>query len=140
MKKRNSFLFLLLFLASLSLVYLFSDDEAMEFYQISALSLSSLSSYLPVINQTTIIIAVAILLVIIVGLIVIRLLKRKKSEGQEILAQTQQTQTQESSVQSMDARLAQYIRDARAAGLSNEIISQKLRDAGWPEETIRRAL
>ncbi len=155
-EKRHRYLTLLLFLTLVSLISLISDKATMGFYQLNALSFSSFSSLpLPAINQTTIIIAVSILLVIIVGLVVIWFLKRKKNkgdEGQEILAQTRiQEQAvekpfvsnitkQESSAQSVDYRLAQYIRDARTAGLSDEIILGKLREVGWPEETIKQAI
>lgn len=138
-KRRNNYLSLLLLLTLVSLFSLVSDKETMGFYQLNALSFSSLSSLpLSVINQTTIIIAISILLVIIVALAVIWFLRRKNKndDGQEILAQAEM----QTSTQSMDSRLAQYVRDARTAGLNNEIISQKLRDAGWPEDIIRRAL
>ena len=88
----------------------------------------------------------------------VRLLRRTKkingenNDGQEILAKTETQEKiiskssisditkQESLTQSMDSRLAQYVRDARAASLSDEIILGKLREAGWPEETIKQAL
>ena len=154
-KRRNNYLTLLLLLTLISLISLVSDKETMGFYQLSALSFSSFSSSsLPVIDQSTIIIAVSVLLIIIVALVVIRLLRRSRhnGDGQEILAQTENQEQiigkvsvadvtkQTQPTQSMDDRLAQYIHDARTAGLTDEIISGKLREAGWPEETIKQAL
>ena len=145
-RRKNNYLTLLLLLTLISLISLISDKETMGFYQLSALSFSSFSSLpLPAINQTTIIISISILLVIIVALVVIWRLRRikKNSDGEEILAkiETQEQITGKTLLtQSMDSRLAQYVRDARVAGLSNEIISQKLHEVGWPEEAIRQAL
>ena len=158
-KRKNNYLTLLLFLTLVSLISLVSDKETMGFYQLSALSFSLLSSIsLPAIDSSIAIIAISILSVIAVALIVIRLLRRTKkingenNDGQEILAKTEtQEQTidkasvadivkQEQQTQLMDSRLAQYVRDARAASLSDEIILGKLREAGWPEETIKQAL
>ena len=145
-RRKNNYLTLLLLLTLISLISLISDKETMGFYQLSALSFSSFSSLpLPAINQTTIIISISILLVIIVALVVIWRLRRvkKNSDGEEILAKTEiqeQITGKTLLTQSMDSRLAQYVRDARVAGLSNEIISQKLHEVGWPEEAIRQAL
>ena len=145
-RRKNNYLTLLLLLTLISLISLISDKETMGFYQLSALSFSSFSSLpLPAINQSTIIISISILLVIIVALVVIWRLRRikKNSDGEEILAKTEiqeQITGKTLLTQSMDSRLAQYVRDARVAGLSNEIISQKLHEVGWPEEAIRQAL
>lgn len=142
-ERRHRYLTLLLFLTLVSLVSLVSDKAIMGFYQLNALSLSSLPSFLPAINSTTLIIAISVLLVIIVGLVVVWLLrkKNKNNEGEEILPQIGiQEQAVEHPSQSVDYRLAQYVRDARAAGLSDEIILGKLRETGWPEETIKQAL
>ena len=145
-RRKNNYLTLLLLLTLISLISLISDKETMGFYQLSALSFSSFSSLpFPALNQTTIIISISILLVIIVALVVIWRLRRirKNSDGEEILAKTEiqeQITGKTLLTQSMDSRLAQYVRDARVAGLSNEIISQKLHEVGWPEEAIRQAL
>jgi len=145
-RRKNNYLTLLLLLTLISLISLISDKETMGFYQLSALSFSSFSSLpLPAINQTTIIISISILLVIIVALVVIWRLRRvkKNSDGEEILAKTEiqeQITGKTLLTQSMDSRLAQYVRDARVAGLSNEIISQKLHEVGWPEEAIKQVL
>lgn len=141
--KQNRYLTLLLILTLVSLISLVSDKDTMGFYQLNALSLSSLPLSLPAINSTTLIIAISVLLVMIVGLVVIWLLrkKNKNNEGEEILAQTGiQEQAVQQPSQSVDFRLAQYVRDARTAGLSDEIILGKLREAGWPEETIKQAI
>ena len=146
-KKRNNYLTLLLFLTLISLVSLIFDKEIMGFYQLNALSLSSLS--LPAISQSTIIIVASVLLVILVALVVVWLLRRankingKNNDGQEILVKTEaqeQIIDKSSPIQSIDVRLAQYVRDARVAGLSDEIILGKLRESGWPEEIIKQAL
>lgn len=136
--KQNRYLTLLLILTLVSLVSLVFDKATMGFYQLNAFSLSSLPLFLSAINSTTLIIAISILLVIIVGLVIIWLLrkKNKNNEGEEILPQI----GIQSPTQSVDYRLAQYVRDARTAGLSDEIILGKLREAGWPEETIKQAL
>ena len=145
-RRKNNYLTLLLLLTLISLISLVFDKETMGFYQLSALSFSSFSSLpLPAINRSTIIISILILLVIIVALVVIWRLRRikKNSDGEEILAKTEiqeQITGKTLLTQSIDSRLAQYVRDARVAGLSNEIISQKLHEVGWPEEAIRQAL
>jgi hypothetical protein len=61
-----------------------------------------------------------------------------QKEEQEINKMNQEVKSGQSA--GLDPRVMQYVRDARKAGLHDEIIWDELKKVGWSDEDIKRAL